>query len=71
MDLELNTLKIVDHKFKREIKFLTATDKNVAVGDYYGNVTVFNKDYNLVLVSSLGSALLLFRLIKIKILSRQ
>ena len=54
MDLELNTLKVIDHKFENEITVLTATDKYVAVGEYWsGNVTVFDQNYNLVLVSSL------------------
>ena len=53
MDLELNTLRVIDHEFKDSIWVLTATDKYVAVGDNYGNVTVFDDNYNLVLVSSL------------------
>ena len=53
MDLELNTLKVIDHKFENQIKILAATDKYVAVGEENGNVTVFDDNYNLVLVSSL------------------
>ena len=53
MDLELKTLKVIDHKFENEISILTATETYVAVGDKDGNVTVFDKNYNLVLVSSL------------------
>ena len=54
MDLELNTLRVIDHEFKDSIWVLTATDKYVAVGEYWsGNVTVFDQNYNLVLVSSL------------------
>ena len=57
LDLELNTLKIIDHKFEGRISVLTVTDEYVAVGEWFGNVTVFNKSYNLVLVSSTTSAL--------------
>ena len=51
MDLELNTLEVIDHKFKDKISILTATDKYVSVGDW-NNVTVFDQNYYLVLVSS-------------------
>ena len=51
LDLELNTLKIIDHKFEGTISVLTVTDEYVAVGDYSHNVTVFDKNYNRVLVS--------------------
>ena len=51
MDLELNTLKVIDQKFN-DVCVLTATDKYVAVVDWK-NVTVFDQNYNLVLVSSL------------------
>ena len=53
MDLELNTLKVIDHEFGYDIQILTATDKYVAVGEDWGYVTVFDHNYDLVLVSSL------------------
>ena len=57
LDLELNTLKIIDHKFEDRIDILTVTNEYVAVGDYSNDVTVFDKNYNRVLVSSISSAL--------------
>ena len=56
LDLELNTPKIIDHKFEDGIHTLTATDKYVAVGEWK-SVTVFDRNYNRVLVSSILSAL--------------
>ena len=56
LDLELNTLKIIDHEFEKGTLILTVTDEYVAVGDCF-NVTVFDKNYNVVLVSSISSFL--------------
>ena len=51
LNLELKTLKIVDHDFNDETYVLVASDNYVAIGDYSGNVTVFDHNGNLLLVS--------------------
>ena len=51
MDVNLEVLKVIDHKFGRSIWAHAASEKYVAVGESDGNVTVFDDNANRVLVS--------------------
>ena len=60
MDVNLEVLKVIDHKFESSIRTLTASEKFVAVGEYNGCVTVFDNKENSVLVSNFSSSFYLF-----------
>ena len=51
MDLSLGLIKVVPHKFENPIRLLVASSKYIAVGEFAGNVSVFDDKENLVLVS--------------------
>ena len=51
LDLELNILKVVDHQFVKGITVMKSSNSFVAIGEYGGNVTVFDKNGRRVLVS--------------------
>ena len=51
VDLELNVLQVVDYQFTKNISVIKSSNLYVAIGDIAGNVTVFEKVGNLVLVS--------------------
>ena len=53
LDLELNTLKVVDHQFKGQISVMESTTSFIAIGEcHFENVTVFDNNGNHVLVSN-------------------
>ena len=52
LDLELNTLKVADHRFEGNISVIKPSRSYVAIGEYSsGNVVVFDRNGNQVLVS--------------------
>ena len=67
LDLQLNTLKVVDHDFKNSISVLKAEKDLVALGDNSGNVIVFNSNGEILLVSFFRSTVPIFRTINIEI----
>ena len=51
LDLALTTLKVVDHQFNGFVETIKATSSYIAVGQLHGDVSVFDHDGILVLVS--------------------
>ena len=51
LDLKLNTLKKVDHQFEREITAMESSSSFVAIGEACGNVSIFDNNGDLILVS--------------------
>lgn len=51
LDLQLTTLKVVQHKFKGAIFTMETSGDIIAFGEGGGNVTVFNNNGEIVLVS--------------------
>ena len=51
LDLALNTLKVADHQFEERISVIKSSEPYVAIGEYIGNVIVFDHNGKRVLVS--------------------
>ena len=51
LDPDLTILEVVDYQFEEEITVLQSSSSHVAIGEKDGQVTIFDKDGNFVMVS--------------------